>query len=205
LWVREKWRIGAWDIESPNAPALAIDYFDGPRKDLIKDPRDFDGSKTCRYIRRSIDELFKKKIRPDESNKFRWTPGESPLRWRPSIHMPRWASRITLEVTRVRVERLQDITEQDAVSEGVRGLEKILAGGTDKLDPDSGYESGMILSPRFCFQNLWDWINAERPKLPKDVTSSRYATVKRWLEKHPPCTWDDNPWVWVVEFRRVEK
>ena len=121
----------------------------------------------------------------------------------PSIHMPRWASRITLEITGVRVERLQDISEQDAVSEGVRGLEKMLAGGTDKLDPDSGYEFGLASSPRFCFQNLWDWINADRPKLPKDVNSKRYASVKRWLEKHPPCAWGNNPWVWVVEFKRV--
>jgi hypothetical protein len=85
-------------------------------------------------------------------------------RWRPSIHMPRWASRITLEVTGVRAERLQDISEDDAKAEGVEPLARQI--GTDY---------------RGAFQNLWDSINKDR------------------------TPWDSNPWVWVVEFRRVEE
>lgn len=113
-------------------------------------------------------------------------------RWRPSIHMPRLASRITLEVTAVRVERLQEITEEDARCEGCLPV----------VEVDGSITCG---TRKISFSKLWDSINADRPKLPKDVNSKRYASVKRWLEKHPPCAWDDNPWVWVVEFRRIDK
>lgn len=89
-------------------------------------------------------------------------------RWRPSIHMPRWASRITLEVTGVRVERLQDISEADAIAEGVRqysALERIQAG-----------------------QDRW----------------ARHAYRSLWESIDGPGSWDANPWVWVVEFKRAE-
>jgi hypothetical protein len=72
---------------------------------------------------------------------------------RPSIFMPRWASRITLEVTGVRVERVQDITDYDALSEGVFGGECI--------DLKGPYAADQAL-PKMCFANLWDSINAKR-------------------------------------------
>lgn len=78
--------------------------------------------------------------------------------WKPSIHMPRWASRITLEITSVRVERLQDISEADAIAEGVY---------TDPASP--AYDA---------YAQLWDEING-------------------------PGSWAANPWVWVLEFRRL--
>ncbi len=73
-------------------------------------------------------------------------------KWRPSIFMPRWASRITLEVEAVRVERLQDITEEDAVAEG-------FVSQWDE-DADSSYEHGP--SARELFAALWDSLNAKR-------------------------------------------
>lgn len=75
--------------------------------------------------------------------------------WRPSIHMPRWASRITLEITAVRVERLQGISEADAIAEG----------GTKHFNID-------------WFGPLW---------------ASIYGVD----------SWSANPWVWVIEFKRV--
>lgn len=65
--------------------------------------------------------------------------------WCPSIHMPRWASRLTLEITRVRVERLQDISEEDALSEGVTTCDGVWSGST-----------------RNAYRELWNSINAKR-------------------------------------------
>lgn len=77
-------------------------------------------------------------------------------KWTPSIHMPRWASRITLEITGVRVERLQDISAEDAAAEGLTGRAKM-------------HDFGV----------LWSSIYGDE-------------------------SWQANPWVWVIEFKRVE-
>lgn len=85
--------------------------------------------------------------------------------WRPSIFMPRWASRITLEIVSVRVERLNDISEEDAMAEGVTRPPYYSAAPHYQI----------------WFRNLWDSINAKRG-----------------------YSWDSNPWVWVIEFKRVK-
>lgn len=90
---------------------------------------------------------------------------------RPSIHMPRWASRITLEITGVRVERLQAISEADAMAEGIEteGDE-----WRDYLMP----HTQCCLTPRASYRTLWESINGAG-------------------------SWDENPWVWCVSFKRV--
>lgn len=109
------------------------------------------------------------------------------ITWKPSIFMPRWASRITLEVTAVRVERLQDISEADATAEGIvfidYGLDKHGMKNSCyhiKEEAEKGPDHCM-LSARYGFASLWDSINAERG-----------------------YSWKSNPWTWVVEFKRVE-
>jgi len=97
--------------------------------------------------------------------------------WKPSIHMPRAASRLTLEITEVRVERLQDISTEDSIAEG---LIKLPASGRYVLQKGEQYAGLASNDPREVFARLWDSINAK---------------------KHP---WDSNPWVWVISFRRVE-
>lgn len=87
--------------------------------------------------------------------------------WKPSIFMPRWASRITLEVLRVRVERVQDISEVDAKAEGVD-----LSCGPMVHSDYPNYKR--------TYHQLWDSINVKRG--------------------YP---WASNPWVWVIEFRRL--
>lgn len=97
---------------------------------------------------------------------------------RPSIFMPRWASRITLRVTDVRVERIQDISEADAVAEGLESFTYNYGRNvsTARMYRVSGDEGGYPTA-REAFENLWDSINARRG----------YG-------------WDVNPWVWVVTF-----
>ena len=93
----------------------------------------------------------------------------------PSIHMPRWASRITLEIVNVRVEMVKEISEKDAEAEGVCAT--VVA--TTRTD-DNG-DSVEILTAIAPFSELWDSINAKRG----------YG-------------WDANPWVWVIEFKKVD-
>ncbi len=100
-------------------------------------------------------------------------------KWTPSIHMPRWASRITLEVTGVRAERLQDISEADAKAEGifthVRGGWHWLQ--HDSSNPDDWNQFG-YKTAALAFQALWETINGAN-------------------------SWDANPWVWAMTFRRL--
>lgn len=76
-------------------------------------------------------------------------------KWRPSIFMPRWASRITLEVTGVRVERLHDISERDAINEGMPSKNQAM-----KMAADAGLD--WYNTPTAWFKRLWDSINADR-------------------------------------------
>jgi len=129
--------------------------------------------------------------------------------WKSPIHMPREASRLTLEITGVRVERLQDISEEDAKAEG---FEPIIFDEFDIAeimfnDPDCQEAEVLeILGPgqipaKADFSLLWDRINGKRPKLPANKESKRYQRVKRWLGKHPDVSWASNPWCWVISFK----
>lgn len=94
---------------------------------------------------------------------------------RPSIHMPRCLSRITLEVTEVRVERLQDISDQDAVAEGTPCY--VCGGPMDGRSEDDCH----------CFH--------------RRATASDYRGL--WESINGPGSWEANPWVWCVSFRRI--
>ncbi len=97
------------------------------------------------------------------------------MKWTPSLHMPRKACRILLEITAVRVERLNDISESDAKSEGVKPAGDMLPDYPDTfLTPNGDFATAKV-----AFQRLWQSIYGEE-------------------------SWGDNPWVWVIEFRRLE-
>lgn len=98
-------------------------------------------------------------------------------KWKPSIYMPRSASRITLEITGVRVERLQDISEADAFAEGSECLI------TDNCDEQDKLLLGLpIYESGFPYRN---------------------GFALRWESINGAWSWDANPWVWVIEFQRV--
>ena len=95
--------------------------------------------------------------------------GTTPVKWKPSIHMPRAFSRTQLEITDIRIERLVNITQGDAVAEGMDDTRDM------KPEPGRIFLAG---GPRAAFKELWRKINGED-------------------------SWDKNPWVWVVEFRKL--
>lgn len=97
--------------------------------------------------------------------------------WKPSIHMPKEAARIWLEVVSVKVERLHDISEQDAIAEGI---EPVAEGWKNYYKASKFGTNFCWPTPYHSFQSLWETING--------------------LE-----SWELNPWVWVVEFKRIER
>lgn len=142
LWVRETWGIFQEDWSDLGWEPEGIVHQEIPKNKngLINDRN------TKQYL------VYKSTFGSDE-NDF----------WRPSIHMPRWASRITLEITNIRVERVQEISEDDAIAEGLFCYHE-------------NYECALDNYPK-----LWDSINSKRG----------YG-------------WDTNPYVWVIEFRKVK-
>ncbi|EOF5388298.1 hypothetical protein ACK1MK_003791 [Salmonella enterica] len=140
IWVRETWQV----IHDHIDESSHVEY----RTYAPSIPKEKD-----RYWHTVYAEHF-----GDESREDRGFP------WRPAIHMPRWASRITLEITDVRVERLRDLSEEDAKSEGI-------------TPPAGGVLTGW--GHRINFRDLW-------------------------MDIYGTDNWEANPWVWVIEFKRVE-
>lgn len=154
LWVRETW-------QGPMIPEDCMEEFHEHGREQFQSPG------FCAY-----------RASGDSAEFFDLAEDETVCRWRPSIHMPRWASRITLEVTAVRVERLQEISEADARAEG---SDCLISDNTTEADRSlldlPLYENG---SPyRNGFALLWESINGDG-------------------------SWDANPWVWVVDFTRTQ-
>ncbi|KSL45887.1 hypothetical protein APA56_03840 [Pseudomonas aeruginosa] len=136
LWVREAW-------QGP----LISDEEQAANQSWWKDMTKFQNPGHCAYRASGDDNEY---VDPD---------GYFHCKWKPSIHMPRWASRILLEITAVRVERLQDISDPGALAEGVSHSE--MHSGDSLVD---------------VFARLWESTGGD---------------------------WAANPWVWVVEFKRV--
>jgi len=128
LWVKETWA----DVNTESGPAIA--YRSGGMHFCTDDayPVEYERYPGCEFSMWLGDLL-------------RREPGHA---WRPSIHMPRWASRLALEITDVRAQRLQSISEEDALAEGVW------------LDPPDAHGFRSELRP--AFRELWDSLNAKR-------------------------------------------
>lgn len=121
----------------------------------------------------------------NKDEKFYRNGREVEIRWNPSIHMPKEAARIFLRVKSVRAERLQEITVLDAISEGCSGTICDHADAHPTLGCTDCLNTGWLETPDAEFAQLWD-------------TTIKPADLDMY-------GWEANPWVWVIEFERVEK
>lgn len=124
-------------------------------------------------------------------------------KYRPPMFMPRWASRITLEITGVRVERLNDISEEDANAEGCERLHEDEHGYVFRDDRD------WKLCPKCGGTRLHDALGGGGGVI-HDVDCRECDTYQKrfkhlWQSINGPDSWAANPWVWVVEFKRLEQ
>lgn len=128
------------------------------------------------YVRETWADLAENGGAPDDRYVYRatdpeWQTEQIGFCWRPSIHMPKLAARIWLEVMNVRIERLQDISQSDAIAEGCPPSHPSI----DSVSHTFGY---------------------------KDFSRSVFAQT--WDACYGSGAWDNNPWVWVIEFKRIE-
>lgn len=157
LWVRETWGVisHSWDKHgnrvkwTPNRPATAISEMP------------FGNGYYSGHVIYAADG-------PNEWSDDDDGGGEPRSLWHPSIHMPRAACRLVLEITDIRAERLQDISEADAIAEGC-----------DNSQSAAAVATGWYEKPISAYRRLWE---------------SLYGA----------SSWDANPWVWVIEFKKVE-
>ena len=164
LWVRETWQVirGHEETESWEMPHI----------------RWFEVTDWPLTIPKSLPEGHCKRYAADGWTEDEREDMEKPYPWRSPMFMPRWASRITLEITKVRVERLQSITDEDAQAEGIRELplQEGQPGAWWAADPTHPEMHGR--SPVNAYARLWQSING-------------------------PDSWEANPWVWVISVARV--
>lgn len=130
------------------------------------------------------------------TDKLPWIidPEGRELGWKPSIHMPRWASRLTLEITDIRVQRLQEISVKEVFAEGVQI--PVSASGspmlqiTGKCSPDDYLPEGAIEKGTLKLKDKTAYIRAH------------FASL--WDTINSKGSWEANPFVWALSFRRVE-
>jgi len=163
MWVRETWMPG-YDHEA--------DHEDGPKVSVIY--RADNAEETVAAPSYELAEQWQRKFSED---------GHDAPPWRSSIHMPRWACRLVLEITDVRVERLQD-GDGDLDSES-----RYLAEGIHRIHHGDGayYYSAFRDEPH-----------------PQNWTHADSAWRELWTSINGQASWDANPWVWVVHFKRIE-
>lgn len=127
---------------------------------------------------------------------FKWVKDYNDYRNRPGIHMNKEYARIWLQVESVRVERLQDISEEDAINEGIVKIDYgiITPSGSASVD------GGKTFHP-FKPQQVFGY--SENPRSPKDnsLQTARTAFGNLWQRINGPDSWAANPWVWCVKFK----
>lgn len=172
LWVREFYK----PINFEEDEQVTVQFRDGSTRSFY--PSDDQQEKWVERYEKLIYKLDKKGklICNNETERFEWDIKDVP--WTPSIHMPKDAARIWLRVTDVRVERLNSISEEDAVKEGVKKHSDYGSTGfVDYLRPDEALPDVDAIE---SFETLWQKINGK-------------------------ASWEANPWVWVVTFEMIRE
>jgi hypothetical protein len=166
------------------------------RETAIISPKNFDDKRFCNSTDNEGDARIVQYLATSpctDGAKFYGLKPKSPL------FMPRWASRITLEITDIRVERVQDITEEDAIAEGViSDDEYAYRAGEDNLFPCprcKGYGVHAAFGHDYGITEV-DCTHCNTPK-------KRYRIVWDSLNAKRGYPWESNPWVWVVSFKVV--
>ena len=149
LWLREAWKISSFMEGEPIEFQYRADGACAPENEYANAPENMIAYEEWyeRVCSKDTDWLYAHSWPHNEDGIFTWGASKSPLPWRPSIFMPRWASRITLEIASIVVERVDQISDADIVAEGV----------TVRPEWTPGPESR-----RAEFGLLWDGINAKR-------------------------------------------
>lgn len=170
LWVRETWM----PAEVKSEQSVAILY--KASNDVRPDGVGAESFGATRWFERPWEEIngFRQDIERME------VEGD---KWRPSLFLPRWASRLTLEIVGVRVERLNEISEVDAIAEGVESK------------PSERWEG----------RRVWRDFTPDDPANPDGEWFERARDSYRslWRSINGPESWEPNPYVWVMEFARV--
>lgn len=179
LFVRENWRMKMWDFEDSE---VRIQFTDDEQ---ITFELPVDDDNAYEWMVKQYEKLVAKDIiAPSETEEemMMFTGKKHPLS--PSIHLPKYCSRIWLEVTDIKVERLKDINDKDAIAEGIQfyvdehtlrpRYKDYLADASGYGHPDHDYPTVGV--PVTSFSTLWRKINGEE-------------------------SWNQNPWVWVVSFK----
>lgn len=162
-----------WVRETFQGPLFDYDLMDS----YCKDPTPFEKPEFCVYKADGV-----------PAPEFYNADDELHCCWRPSIHMPRWASRIMLKITDVRVERLNSINEHDAIAEGLAEISKDWRTYKYGVPDRDGYPGTDDCG--------WPWHEWECYPI------SAYS--KLWESIYGADSWQANPWVWVIEFKRIE-
>lgn len=164
---------------------LEIDYNQGDKNPKIECPYGKPGD--VLWVRETWSKIHYEGVDENPTYIFKadWTGDAVKGIWKPSIHMPRAACRLRLEIVSITVERLQDITEEDAIREGILFYDDEIIGRRfkDYVSDSRGYghpevDYATVSTAKESFQSLWTSING-------------------------PESWNANPWVWRVEFKKL--
>jgi hypothetical protein len=178
LWVRETWRPVWWDADFE---WMGIEYKAGGDGQTVDTDQMWPDDDRRESVWDSLGIYCSKTGVSESDGNFTWD--ENPLKWRPSIFMPRAACRIFLEIEQIKLEYLKDISEADAIAEGVEQV------------------GGKSWSKRWkCYGNCPDHATGH------DKRSSATASfMSLWNSINGAGAWDENPLVWVVQFKRIER